>query len=171
VKLISSKIPSSFATHRWQIIIIAALAILLLVLIILPHPDKAQPQLSETPPTHKKKSTAVNKDFPYLTLDYMRGFTKGAVKQSESMTDEQYAKFHQDNPQFPPTLPEYRGQIKARLAELNAMSPEEWQDEMSDKVPPLQRASGPAPFPSGAPADSKYSNPPPALPVNPPDMR
>jgi len=70
---------------------------------------------------------------------------------SEKMTPKDYEKLRQNNPNFPPNLEEYRAKTKARMAELNTMTPKDWQDEVDRTIPPLRRSD---PLPIKAPPEN-----------------
>ena len=91
-----------------------------------------------------------SKDFPFLTLDYIRKLTAGALERAEKMTPEEYEQLRKDNANFPMSVEDYRAKIRARLMQLNAMTPKDWQEEVDRTVPPLRRA---APLPIKAPPE------------------
>ena len=126
--------------NRSRLLVIAALVAPFIILHLTTERGASYPQNSTSAST-KEGKIAPNKDFPFLTLDYMRAITTGKVKRAETLTTEKYEAMRKNNPQLPATLEEYRSKTKARLDELKIMTSEQWQDEVNRKVPRMDETN------------------------------
>jgi hypothetical protein len=136
---------------NWRLLFIAAILIVPMVIL---HMLISQPSSW----FQQDRDYAVNRDYPFLNLKYMIESTEELIKKSESMTPTQYEQLLKLNPQFPPTLEGYRGQLKVRLAELHKMSEADLSEEMSEKISPLQWSDDAASDLLGMSTDTQNNN-------------
>jgi len=131
-----SKINSTFVVS-WRVPVIVTILIIPMLILHFMISKPSPPWIPQ------ENMYSVNRDYPFLNLDYMLASTKELINKSEAMTSAQYAELHKLNPQFPATLDEYRTQLKVRLADLKKKTDSSLAEEMSAQVPPLQWADGP----------------------------
>jgi flagellar basal body-associated protein FliL len=132
---------SSGLLQRRHIFILVILVVPLIGLSILSYTGPSPRDKHHNAPPAKEKVTSQNpKELP---LDKARILMANRLKQAESMTQDQFVTFRKHHSKAPTTLEEYRAKIKDRVAHLQSITPEQWEEEKKNPSPPSAESAVP----------------------------